>query len=58
MRNTHTASEARTRFSEVMRRVRDGDTIVVPVRGEPIAEIRPLEERKMTQDEWDREMER
>ena len=41
-----------------MRRVRDGDTIVVTYRGELVAEIRPLEKRRMTQEEWDREMER
>ena len=41
-----------------MRRVRDGDTIVVTFRGEPVAEIKPLEKRKLTQEEWDREMER
>ena len=58
MRNTYTASEARTRFSEVMRRVRDGDTIVVTFRGEPVAEIKPLAKRKLTQEEWDKEMER
>ena len=38
--------------------MRDGDTIVVTYRGEPIAEIRPLEKKGMTQEEWDREMER
>ena len=41
-----------------MRRVRDGDTIVETYRGEPVAEIKPLEKRELTQEEWDREMER
>ncbi len=58
MRVTYSASEARTRFSEVMRRVRNGDTVVVTYRGEPVAEIRPLEKRALTQEEWDKEMER
>ena len=58
MRITYTASEARARFSEVMRQVREGNTIVVTYRGEPLAEIRPLQKRKLTQEEWDQEMER
>ncbi len=58
MRLTYTASEARTRFSEVMRRVRDGDTIVVTYRGEPVAEIRPLEKRAQTLEKRPRELER
>ena len=51
MKATYTASETRTQFSEVMRRVRDGDTIVVTYRGEPVAEIGPLEKRAQTLEE-------
>jgi prevent-host-death family protein len=34
--------DAKARFSEVMRRVREGRTVTVTYHGEPVAEIRPL----------------
>ena len=57
IRITYTASEARTRFSEVMRQVREGKTVTVSYRGEPVAEIRPLGKRKQTLEERIRELE-
>ncbi len=33
--------EAKARFSEVIRQVREGRTITISYRGEPVAEIRP-----------------
>ena len=33
--------EAKARFSEVLRYVREGRTVTVSYRGEPVAEIRP-----------------
>ncbi|MCY4344654.1 MAG: type II toxin-antitoxin system prevent-host-death family antitoxin [Gammaproteobacteria bacterium] len=33
--------EAKTRFSEVIRQVREGRTITISYRGEPVAEISP-----------------
>ena len=35
--------EAKTRFSEVMRLVREGRSVIVTYQGEPVAEIRPLD---------------
>ena len=35
--------EAKARFSEVLRRVREGRTVTVTYQGEPVAEIRPLD---------------
>ena len=35
--------EAKARFSEVIRHVRAGRTVTVRYRGEPVAEIRPIE---------------
>ena len=35
--------EAKARFSEVLRRVREGRTITITYNGEPVAEIRPLD---------------
>ena len=42
---TYSAHEAKARFAEVLRRVRDGETVTVSYRGEPVAEVRPLPER-------------
>ena len=36
--------EAKARFSEIIRSVREGKTITVSYRGEPVAEIRPLQQ--------------
>ena len=40
---TYSIAQARTRFSEVIRQVREGRTVTVTYRGKPVAEIRPLE---------------
>ena len=53
----YSTSEAKARFSEVIRHVRDGKTVTVSYRGEPVAEIRPLE-RPTTIEERTRELER
>ncbi|WP_405280982.1 type II toxin-antitoxin system Phd/YefM family antitoxin [Gaopeijia maritima] len=37
--------EAKSRFSEVMRIVREGRSVVVTYHGEPVAEIRPIDPR-------------
>ncbi len=42
MVTTYSTSEAKSKFSEVIRNVRDGETVLVSYRGEPVAEIRPL----------------
>ena len=39
---TYSTYEAKARFSEVMRRVRSGQTVTVSYRGEPVAEVRPI----------------
>lgn len=39
---TFSTSEAKARFSEVMRHVREGRTVTVTYRGEAVAEIKPL----------------
>ena len=40
---TYSTYEAKARFSEVMRRVRSGETVTVSYRGEPVAEVRPID---------------
>lgn len=42
---TYSTYEAKARFSEVIRRVRAGQTVVVSYRGEPVAEVRPISAR-------------
>lgn len=39
---TYSTYEAKARFSEVIRHVRDGRTVTVTYRGEAVAEIKPL----------------
>lgn len=43
MAQTYSTYEAKAKFSEVIRKVRAGQRIVIAYRGEEIAEIRPLE---------------
>ncbi|MDE0167792.1 MAG: type II toxin-antitoxin system prevent-host-death family antitoxin [Bryobacterales bacterium] len=51
--------EARARFSEVIRRVREGRTVTVSYRGEPVAEILSIErQRKLTLEERLNDLER
>lgn len=42
MAATYSVYEAKARFSEVIRQVRDGETVTVSYRGEPVAEIRAI----------------
>ena len=51
--------EAKARFSEVIRQVREGRTVTVSYRGEPVAEIRSIAQRpKPTLDERLKDLER
>jgi prevent-host-death family protein len=44
MAQTYSTYEAKARFSEVMRKVRAGQRIVIAYRGQRVAEIRPIED--------------
>ena len=55
---TYSTSEAKARFSEIIRLVRDGRTVTVSYRGEPVAEVRPIQERPATIEERTEELER
>ena len=48
---TYSASEARARFAEIIRRVRGGKTVTVTYRGEPVAEVRPFQPEPATIDQ-------
>lgn len=41
-RDTYSTYDAKARFSEVLRKVREGRTITITYHGEPVAELRPL----------------
>ena len=48
---TYSTYEAKARFSEVLRQVRQGKTITISYRGKPAAEIRPIQPKKQTLEE-------
>ncbi len=49
--HTYSMSEVKARFAEVLRQVRTGTTVTVTYRGEPVAEIHPIEPRPRTIEE-------
>lgn len=55
---TYSTYEAKARFSEVLRLVRSGTPVTVTLRGEPVAEIRPVERTPLTMEERLDELER
>jgi prevent-host-death family protein len=59
MKKSYSVYEAKARFSELLRRVRErGETVVVSYHGEPVAEIRPLQrEREQSLEERLRQLE-
>ncbi len=42
MSETYSTYDAKAKFSEVLRRVREGQTITISYHGKPVAEIRPI----------------
>jgi prevent-host-death family protein len=42
MPTTYSTYEAKARLSEILRKVREGQTVVISYRGEEVAEIRPV----------------
>lgn len=45
-RETYSTYEAKARLSELLRKVRTGQVVTLTHRGEPIAEIRPIDNSK------------
>ncbi len=43
MRDTYSLYDAKAKLSAIIRRVREGHSVIVTVHGEPVAEIRPAE---------------
>ena len=58
MNLTYSTYEAKARFSEVIRLVREGRTVQISYHGKPVAEIRPIEERKKSIEEHFDDLER
>ncbi len=50
-KKTYSLYEAKTQLSAIVRRVREGDSVVVTVHGKPVAEIRPIPAAKQTLEE-------
>jgi prevent-host-death family protein len=46
MSKTYSTYEAKAHLSELLGRVRKGDVVTITHRGEPIAEVRPVEQAK------------
>ena len=42
------AHQAKAKFSEVLRHVREGKTVTISYRGEPVAELRPTQAKQET----------
>ena len=55
---TYSIHEAKARFSEIIRQVREGKTVAVSYRGKPVAEIRPIGKPPQNIQERLEEMER
>jgi prevent-host-death family protein len=51
MATVYSLYDAKAKLSEIIRRVREGDTIAISYRGKPVAEIRPIAQRSQTTDE-------
>ena len=51
MQLIYSTYEAKARFSEVLRHVRRGRSITISYRGEPVAEIRPVQPPPLTMEE-------
>lgn len=54
----YSTCQAKARFSEVIRQVREGKTVTVSYRGEPVAEIRAIEREPRTLEARVEELER
>jgi prevent-host-death family protein len=51
MPHVYSTWEAKAKFSEIVRKVREGQTVYVSYRGETVAEIRPLDSKALTVEE-------
>ena len=57
MQNVYFTHEAKARFSELLRQVRQGKTVTISYRGKPVAEIRSIQQKPATVEERLEELE-
>ena len=57
MKKTYSLYETKAKLSAIIRQVREGGSVTVTVHGEPVAEIRPVTQRKVTFEERLKELE-
>lgn len=48
MERTYSTYQAKARFSEILRKVRGGQRVIVSYHGKPVAEIKPLAKEEFT----------
>lgn len=48
MADTYSTYEAKARFSEILRKVRQGEHVYITYRGHEVAEIKPVEQKERT----------
>ena len=54
MASVYSTYEAKTRFSEILRKVRAGQNVLVSYHGRPVAEIRPIAEEETFEQRFER----
>ncbi|MBI1722797.1 MAG: type II toxin-antitoxin system prevent-host-death family antitoxin [Gemmatimonadetes bacterium] len=57
MGDTYSLYEAKARLSEIVRRVREGQTITISYHGKPVAEVRPIAPESASIEEHFRKLE-
>ena len=57
MAGTYSLYDAKARLSEIVRKVREGQSVTITYRGKPVAEIRPIAPAPQTFDDRIRELE-
>ena len=53
-RPIYSTYEAKARFSEILRKVRRGESVLITYRGEEVAEIRPIESEESIEEKLER----
>jgi prevent-host-death family protein len=51
MESVYSTYDAKAKFSELLRRVRNGERVVITSHGEPVAELRPIEKKEEALDQ-------
>lgn len=51
MPTIYSTYEAKARFSEILRKIRSGESVYVTYRGETVAEIKPYEKRETVEEQ-------